>query len=599
MEANATVGVCPLRRPASLLLALLVAVAVPASALAGDPPSNIPPLPNFDEPCVEQNGLVTQGYCGYDPTTGQWMALTPAREQAALEAINHARALEGQEPLVLPANFATLNNVDQQFVLANLERIAAGLPPLVAVSPALNAAAVLGAQANTDPTPPSSLAGWAYGANWAGDLQPAVATYGYMYLDGWGGSQNTPNLDCTGPTAPGCWGHRHVMLGSYGSTGLFGAAALPGGPSGDGSSAQLYLNWTGGPLPVSYIWAQALAAGAAGGLGAAPTADPLWPFQDMGGDAWAAGAAATLHQVGVVQGTSLVTFSPSAPVETQEMVTFLGRVLDWPPDSGAAPAGTASWAAGFMGQAQALGLLPPGLGPTAPLSRLQTVSLVVSALGLPPAQTAMPFQDLGGLSAADLQVLTTAVADGLIQGEGGGILDPRGGLDRAQAVLILQRALLLLAREGRGQANGTSLQAQAAGAGSELYTLGSLHLLASGAQQDPFLYWISAGSGPERLLVLSGGFWWSGQANLQPEALPSWAPQATLYARARALLWPAGQEGVGPALFGPTVMLIRFGSEVKALLPGASSWVLTGAAAAADPALAVALALGWAGGTST
>jgi len=45
--------------------------------------------------------------------------------------------------------------------------------------------------------------------------------YSWIFDDGWGGggagSVQTPNYDCTGPGASGCWGHRNSLL-SYSTT---------------------------------------------------------------------------------------------------------------------------------------------------------------------------------------------------------------------------------------------------------------------------------------------------------------------------------------------------------------------------------------------
>lgn len=577
---------------AGVVIAALVA-AQGASAALTMPAANIPPNPNYDATCRADNGQVVAGYCSYNPTTGVWTIDTPAREAAAIAAINNARAAEGLPQLVLPQGFAAMPNDVQQFILVNLERIARGLPPLVAISPALDLAARAGAADDQDPNIPPPFQSYAYGANWAGDAQPAVAMYGYMYLDGWGGSSTqTVNVDCTSATAPGCWGHRRNILGDYGVAGLFGGAAITQGAGTTGTSAQAFVGYTGAPVPVTYTWAQALEAGAGGGpVPLDPQPTPLWPFQDMGHTAWAAGAAAVLASVGVVQGTGGGDFSPDAPVQLQEMVTFLGRVLGWPTWTAQSPPGTAAYAQGFMGYAAGRGLLPASLAPSAPLTRLQTARLVVAALGLPPASAPMPFNDLGGLSPSDLRVLTTAVADGLLQGEGGGILAPMQGLDRAQAVMLLQRSLLLQARSGGAVAvGGNPLAARALSNGWELYSLGALRLVSAAPTQDPFMYWDQQGLD---VLAIASGAWWSGTMLWEPEQPPSWAPQygVTLYGRAQALLWYAGQQGVGPALFNPTTHLIAFGQDVQQLLPAAKSWVAAPATVAADPELAVAAAL--------
>lgn len=580
------------------LMGALAALALLAPAVTGraaaDPAMNTPPDPNFNAGCVERGGLVVAGYCAYDAAGGGWTLATPAREAAALEALGAARIREGLPPLRLPTNWSTLTPDEQQFVLTNLARVDRGLPPLVAMADDLSAVAAQGALANADPAPAGPpWSRYAFAANWAGDAQPAVALYGYLYLDGWGGSAaTTPNVDCTGPEAPGCWGHRHNVLGDYGQTGLMGVASVAGGPAGTGSSAQTYSAYSGPPVSVGYTWVDALLNGAAGGTSAAPAINALWPFADLLSDPWAAGAAATLAHAGVVAGTGSGTFSPEAPVTLQEMVTFLGRALAWPATAWGPPPGTAPWAAAAMGAAGERGLLPPGLAPTVALTRLDTANMVLRALALPAAAAPMPFSDIASLGPSDVATLTTAVADGLLQGEGNGVLDPGGGLTRAQAVVLLQRAILLQARAGQLTTLGTDpVSAVAATGGQQRYEIGSLRLLAPAPTADPTAYWQAGGPSGEDALVSANGAWWVGRGAWTPQVPPAWAAGATAYGQASLRLWPAGSQGVGPALFAPTVQVIAYPSGLQELLPAAPRWQGAPDQATTDPVRAAVDAL--------
>ena len=566
---------------AAALATVLCAAAVRAAPAA--PGANVPPVPDFNAECVTQGDLVISGYCAYDLAYGSWTFQTPAREAAALQALDAAQAGLGAAGFTLPSNWSALDPDEQQFVLVDLARVAAGLPPVVAEVPALDAAALAGAQADADPQPPAAWQGYATASNWAGDAQPAVALYGYLFLDGWGGSAaGTPNIDCSGPDASGCWAHRRGVLGNYGPTGLLGVGTVAGAGLGTGSSAQIFAAYDGAPVPVRYTWAEALAAGAAGGAVAPAATSPLWPFADLAGAPWAAGAAATLAQVGVVQGTGPGAFSPGAPLSLEQFVTLLGRALGW---SGgvAAPAGTDAYAVPGMAYAAAHGLLPAGLPPTAPLSRLKTATLLLAALGLPPAAAPLPYADLGGLTPADLQVLQTAVADGLLQGTGAGQLAPHQDLSRGQAAVLLLRGILLQARGGAGPAT-----AQALGDGRILYRLGPVRLLAAQAGADPSVYWLPASGA---MLADAAGAWWTGDAGWSPQSAPAWAAGASAFGSATAQLWPAGHQGQGPALFSPVVQVVAFSSGSQELLPAAPAWIPAPAGLGADPARAVADAL--------
>ena len=124
--------------------------------------------------------------------------------------------------MVLPTNWYSLSAAQQLFVVANLERTARGLPAYLGINAALSANAQHAAQLNTDPT---AAAGFAIGLDaqgdpgmggaWAEGFSVLAADYFWMYDDGWGGSAAaTSNIDCTSPSAAGCWGHRDELLGS-------------------------------------------------------------------------------------------------------------------------------------------------------------------------------------------------------------------------------------------------------------------------------------------------------------------------------------------------------------------------------------------------
>ena len=146
------------------------------------------------------------------------VASSPDPEQAT----DQARADEGLGPLTFDQGaFDTLSVPEQIFVVENLERTARGLAPFVAMTAQLDGAAQAAADSSSDPWFPQSLTGGgpvlAGGGIWAGGWSSALAAnYEWMYQDGWGGSSlSTLNINCTSPTAGGCWGHRDVILAGY------------------------------------------------------------------------------------------------------------------------------------------------------------------------------------------------------------------------------------------------------------------------------------------------------------------------------------------------------------------------------------------------
>ena len=169
------------------------------------------------------NGVVSyQNPCVSAQSTWPTFTNDPPCTNYVLSAIDHARAVEGRAPMVLPTNWYTLTTAQQLFVVAGLERTARGLHPYLGLNTTLNVAAQSAAQANADPSlapgfPVSSdTAGVPsmVGA-WSGGYSVLAADYVWMYADGWAGSvDNTSNVACTSAHAVGCWAHRAELLGT-------------------------------------------------------------------------------------------------------------------------------------------------------------------------------------------------------------------------------------------------------------------------------------------------------------------------------------------------------------------------------------------------
>jgi hypothetical protein len=216
-----------------------------SNAGVADPARNVQPDPDFTRLCAGN---------GVDNTT--------ACIDAALGAINHAHALEGVRPMLLPAGFAKLSIPQQLFVVINLERADRGLPVFSGLTSGLNANAQRGANDANDPPDPGS----SYvldDAEWAGGSSNGLdAVYGWMYDDGY----NSGNLDCLHRGAAGCWGHRKGILDDFGSGPnlVMGAAIDTKGDhhSGDngGTSMAVTLAVAGAPArSLLYSWNQVLA----------------------------------------------------------------------------------------------------------------------------------------------------------------------------------------------------------------------------------------------------------------------------------------------------------------------------------------------------
>ncbi|MDE3134693.1 MAG: hypothetical protein KGL15_11555 [Acidobacteriota bacterium] len=166
---------------------------------------------------------------------------------AGVATIDACRALENVGPLKLPSNWNALTMVEQGFVLLDLERVNRGLPPIVGLSPALNALASSGATNGVDPSFPAGgfLGG---GAIWAEVPSVLAADQLWMYDDGVGGN----NADCSASGASGCWGHRDIILWDR----LHGALVAGGGYSSTGGSGSFaYVVLAGySTASLSFTW---------------------------------------------------------------------------------------------------------------------------------------------------------------------------------------------------------------------------------------------------------------------------------------------------------------------------------------------------------
>ncbi len=211
-----------------------------------DPRHNVAPVPDFTRLCAD-GGLDNSAAC----------------IGAALAAINHAHALEGIPPMVLPPGFARLSVPDQLFVAVNLERVDRGLPAFGGLTTALNRNAQRGADDANDPPD----AGRSYDlddAEWAGGSSNGLdAVYGWMYDDGF----DSGNLDCLHRGAAGCWGHRKGILDDFGSGAhlvmgaAFDMASDTHGGDGGGTSMAVTLAVADSPVhSFTYSWAQVVAA---------------------------------------------------------------------------------------------------------------------------------------------------------------------------------------------------------------------------------------------------------------------------------------------------------------------------------------------------
>ena len=228
--------------------------------LTGNPAESLPPTPDFS----------SDGACGF----GVLDDGSTCTANVALATTTARSILESLPALSLNLSaYAAMTVPEQLFVMANVERVARGVPPIAGLTAQLDSIAQTGATNSTDPSlNASALTGGAVivsgGANWAGGTSNPLGTnYYWMYDDG----PNSPNGDCPSPGAPGCWGHRDNILGSYATASLCSSYGLAGaqdfmgaGFTASGSTygpsfAEMLIGACGAaPTDVVLTWQQAL-----------------------------------------------------------------------------------------------------------------------------------------------------------------------------------------------------------------------------------------------------------------------------------------------------------------------------------------------------
>jgi hypothetical protein len=271
VAASTIVAVTVFTTPASALSRTTIGVSAPHLTLHArtrgilpplNPAKNIPLTPPFATtgPCTySSTGFSCQNPCV--TTKGKFPVYSnvPSCTSYVLRAVNYARSSENVAPMVLPSNWYHLTPLEQLFVVADLERIARGLPPYLGINAALSRVAQAGAVKRQDPKPPASLALKSWGSTWFTGFSTLETDYGWMYYDGWALSRAaTWNTACTSATASGCWAHRDILLGQYTGLGCRNCELGVGYSIShqSGSFTDLVAEFVGPAPPMTFTWAR-------------------------------------------------------------------------------------------------------------------------------------------------------------------------------------------------------------------------------------------------------------------------------------------------------------------------------------------------------
>ncbi|MGA3218649.1 MAG: hypothetical protein ABSE77_06175 [Acidimicrobiales bacterium] len=222
----------PLAQPAS----------APSTASPSPPATTVPPPAGTVPPPAGTLGTVPPAKPAANCAPAWAKALTGA---GALGLIDYCRAQQGIGPLRLPSNFDRLSVPEQMLVIIDLERVNRGEVPVAGLTAPLDHLAQQAAATGSDPA-------IGFGDIWeGGPISTAEADYGWMYDDGYAGS----NTGCTAPGGAQCWGHRDIILaddvpgalvaGAGFETGLSYGNSYTLGLAGYAPGSRLVFSWAG------------------------------------------------------------------------------------------------------------------------------------------------------------------------------------------------------------------------------------------------------------------------------------------------------------------------------------------------------------------
>ena len=175
-------------------------------------------------------------------------------------------------------------------------------------------------------------------------------------------------------------------------------------------------------------------------------------FTDLSGYAWAAPDIRTLAVEGIVDGVSPTQYDPTAPVTREQFAALITRAFHLSSSSGTtfSDVPVTSWA--YQDIKEAGDLIPPISSlfhPTDPVAR-EDVAAALGALLVQtgrmaavssPASVLNAFKDASAIPSNIRGDVAVSVKARIIEGLPGGYFDPQQSLTRAQAAVVLARAL--------------------------------------------------------------------------------------------------------------------------------------------------------------
>ncbi len=169
-------------------------------------------------------------------------------------------------------------------------------------------------------------------------------------------------------------------------------------------------------------------------------------FDDVPATGWVAEAAAFVSSHELFQGTAPGRFSPDAPMSRGMLAVVLHNLENNPAQAltGAfADVSSGQWYAEGVAWAEAQGIIGGygngRFGPDDSVTREQLAVMLWRYAGSPAATSGtLPFADADKASDWALEALRWATENGIINGKGGGILDPKGYATRVETAQMLK-----------------------------------------------------------------------------------------------------------------------------------------------------------------
>ncbi len=170
-------------------------------------------------------------------------------------------------------------------------------------------------------------------------------------------------------------------------------------------------------------------------------------FSDVAPSSWYAAAVGEMTASGLLRGYEDGTFRPDRTISGAEFVTITARAAGLAPRSGQC----SHWAAGYTEAALQAGwydwdeLPPTGETFDQPVPRQVAVKILMKAF-LPEARgdymtESRKIADFAQLDGRYYEAVLAAYATGVVRGDSGGTFRPKSGLSRAEACILIQRAL--------------------------------------------------------------------------------------------------------------------------------------------------------------